>query len=57
MKKRKKVSVKEYEDKTHYCTKCRKRTEHRPEGIRWVRYCEKCKICGTINYSEYRRDA
>jgi hypothetical protein len=42
----------------HYCRKCKKRTEHRAEGEKWVRYAEICKICGQISYSEIlRKDA
>ena len=39
----------------HYCLRCRKRTEHRAEGEKWVRYAERCKICNEINYSEILR--
>jgi hypothetical protein len=53
MKKKRKKKFKE--DNTHYCTKCRKRTEHKGAGIKNVHYWESCTLCGTINYEECKR--
>jgi len=52
--KKRKQKIKE-EDYTHYCAKCKKRTRHKGEGIKWIKYQERCIECGTVNYVEYQR--
>ena len=39
----------------HYCSQCKKRTEHKAQGERGVRYFEYCKTCKSISYSEILR--
>lgn len=48
------MKKKKKKDKTHYCIRCKKRTQHKPNGIRWVNYYETCLVCRTINYSEFQ---
>ena len=56
--KKKKISkISKKEECIHYCKKCRKRTPHKGEGIKWVKYQERCTICGTANYTEYQRQS
>lgn len=39
----------------HYCSQCKKKTEHNKDGNHYIDYTEKCKLCNQINYSEILR--
>jgi len=40
-------------EKLRYCKKCNKKTEHLEHGFKGSNYRETCKICDTINYTNY----